>query len=96
VRPKGSLISPWSTSMEMISLHCCGASASSRKIKALEVARQLCAGLAAAHDKGVIHRDLKPANIMLDGRGQVRIPDFSIAGLAEQIRDFRSGTAEYM
>ena len=37
--------------------------------KALEIARKLCAGLAAAHEKGVLHRDLKPANIMLDGRG---------------------------
>jgi len=36
---------------------------------ALEIARHLCAGLAAAHDKGVLHRDLKPANIMIDGRG---------------------------
>src|SRR5262249_55647136 len=34
--------------------------------KALDVARKLCAGLAAAHDKGVLHRDLKPANVMLD------------------------------
>jgi serine/threonine-protein kinase len=64
--------------------------------KALEIARQLCAGLAAAHDKGVIHRDLKPANIMLDGKGQVRITDFGIAGVAEQIRDVRSGTPAYM
>ena len=64
--------------------------------KALEIARQLCAGLATAHEKGVIHRDLKPANIMLDGRGQVRITDFGIAGVAEQIRDVRSGTPAYM
>src|SRR5882762_9503735 len=40
--------------------------------KALEFARKLCAGLAAAHDKGVLHRDLKPANIMIDGRGQLQ------------------------
>src|SRR5208337_12234 len=41
--------------------------------KALETAHQICAGLAAAHDCGLLHRDLKPANIMLDGRGRVRI-----------------------
>src|SRR6185436_130872 len=39
--------------------------------KALEISRKLCAGLAAAHEKGVLHRDLKTANVMLDGRGQV-------------------------
>ena len=48
--------------------------------KALEIARKICAGVAAAHDKGVIHRDLKPANIMLDGRGNVVIMDFGLAG----------------
>ena len=52
--------------------------------KAIEIARQLCAGLGAAHDQGVLHRDLKPANIMIDGRGQVRIADFGIAALAAQ------------
>jgi serine/threonine-protein kinase len=66
--------------------------------KALDIARQLCAGLAAAHNKGVLHRDLKPANIMLDGRGQVVITDFGLAGLADNIRgaEVRSGTPAYM
>jgi serine/threonine-protein kinase len=42
--------------------------------KATEIARQLCAGLAAAHDEGVLHRDLKPANVMIDGAAARRSP----------------------
>jgi serine/threonine-protein kinase len=65
--------------------------------KGVETARKLCAGLAAAHEKGVLHRDLKPANVMIDGRGQVIIMDFGLAGLAEQLQgDIRSGTPAYM
>ncbi len=64
--------------------------------KAAEIARKVCAGLAAAHDKGVLHRDLKPANVMLDGRGEVLITDFGLAGVAHEIEDIRSGTPAYM
>ena len=39
----------------------------------------ICAGMAAAHDRGVLHRDLKPSNIMVDGRGRIRIMDFGLA-----------------
>ncbi len=64
--------------------------------KAIQIARELCAGLAAAHDKGVLHRDLKPANIMLDGRGQVRITDFGISGRVDGANDTAAGTPAYM
>ncbi len=66
--------------------------------KALEIARKLCAGLAAAHNKGVLHRDLKPGNIMIDGRGQVLITDFGLAGIMGQIdgAEARNGTPGYM
>ena len=66
--------------------------------KAIELTRKICAGLSAAHERGVLHRDLKPANIMIDGRGQPRITDFGLAGLVQEIplSDLRSGTPDYM
>jgi predicted Ser/Thr protein kinase len=66
--------------------------------KGLDIARQMCAGLAAAHDHGVLHRDLKPGNIMLDGRGRVRITDFGLATLSENMgaEEVSAGTPAYM
>ena len=68
------------------------------KERAIEMARQLCAGLAAAHDKGILHRDLKPQNVLVDGKGQVHIVDFGLAAVAEALggEEVRSGTPAYM
>jgi serine/threonine protein kinase len=62
--------------------------------RGLEIARQICAGLAAAHERGVIHRDFKPANVMLDASAKVRITDFGLAGAAGET--IRAGTPAYM
>jgi serine/threonine-protein kinase len=74
--------------------------------KALALARQVAAGLAHAHEQGIIHRDVKPANIMITdeiGHGErVRILDFGLARLRGNVgRDATQtnmvvGTPNYM
>jgi len=66
----------------------------------LSVGKQVCQGLAEAHNLGVVHRDLKPQNIIIDKGGNVKIMDF---GIARSIREkgitgagIMIGTPEYM
>ena len=51
--------------------------------EALRVAREVAAGLEAAHESGVIHRDLKPANVTLAHDGKVKVLDFGLAKAAD-------------
>jgi TolB-like protein/Tfp pilus assembly protein PilF len=49
--------------------------------RTIEIVSEICQGLAAAHDKGVVHRDLKPENVFLTRQGRVKILDFGVAKL---------------
>jgi len=51
--------------------------------RALELMKQTCSALAAAHKAGIVHRDIKPANLMVDSEGEVRVTDFGLAKRTE-------------
>jgi HAMP domain-containing protein len=66
---------------------------------ALRISRQLCAGLEAVHEVGVLHRDIKPGNVMLEHRGNVKLMDFGISRPARpggRSTETLTGTPHYM
>lgn len=70
------------------------------EVEVIKIAKQVCEGLAEAHELGVVHRDLKPQNIMIDEKGNAKIMDFGVARSLEAPgitkAGFMIGTPDYI
>ena len=65
--------------------------------RALDIVRQACEGLAAAHERGIVHCDVKPGNLLIEPSGRVLIADFGVAASVEtEIGDFIHGSPAYI
>jgi len=59
----------------------------------VQLAIEMCEGLAAAHEQGIVHRDLKPSNVLLDSAGHACIADFGLARMVERQQESPSSSA---
>lgn len=70
--------------------------------RAAVIVAQICSGLAAAHEQGIIHRDIKPANILVNDQDRVKIVDFGLAAASREAENRLTrtghlvGTPHYM
>jgi serine/threonine protein kinase/Tfp pilus assembly protein PilF len=61
--------------------------------QAVDIMMQICQGLQAAHNAGIVHRDIKPSNILMDKDGRCRILDFGLAAIQTEEKLTKSGSS---